>query len=237
MTLRSKKLIAIAKVYMNRSNDPVHDTHHVERVLGYAQQISAGYHLSTKEQEALTLAVWWHDASRSVLPKTSFVLMYFFDDLLSALMLWAWTIRYGLFGSVAGMATRIIFCKSKSFGSLFIRIFLSKRSKLLLQILEDADALDMLSVERISILCSMSSESRLNYHAYKVVCTWWTAKDRMKLYTREAKALLIKLLETFMTWLEHQGTIAYHTSLFGDVWTKRIVARWKLLEQSLLQAT
>lgn len=219
-------LTTLAELYMARSRDPIHDTEHVDRVAGYARRIAANYDLSKREMNALMLAVHWHDVSRSILPKTSFIWMYFFDDLLSSLMLWFWTIRYGLFGSVAGMSTRIILCKSKPLGTLFVRVCLTKRTRLLLSILEDADALDMMHIERISRLCALSSAHKHHTYAYHIVSMWWTARDRMRLSTDAAKHILKELLRQFMIWVHSPVVIRFHESLFGQEKTRRLIDRW-----------
>jgi hypothetical protein len=227
-------LVILAKTYMAKSQDPIHDSAHVERVAAYAQRIAKGYDLSEKETQALTLAVWWHDTSRSIFPSTSLVWMYFFDDLLSALMLWFWTVRYGLFGSVAGVATRIIFCKSQTLGAVFVRLFLTKRSRLLLRILEDADALDMLHVERLNTLCTMMSAASTRHQiAYKLVSHWWTMKDRMQLYTAEAKAIVKELVKALIAWVHSSQVIQTHEHLFGAAWTQRFVKRWERITYEL----
>lgn len=237
MEAKIQRLITLGKVYMKRSQDPTHDLHHVERVAAYASRISQSYDLSEEETEALMLAVWWHDVSRTIIPRTSFILMYFFDDLLSACMLWFWTVRYGLFGKRAGIATRIIFCKSKTPLARIFKWCMSDRSKMLYHILEDADALDQLHIERLSILCSICTYSRMYSMSYKVVCRWWTAKDRLNLATLEAKEIMKELLDLFMTWVRSDAVTAHHISAFGESWTREFINRWIRLEQNFLTQT
>lgn len=233
MNKKLDKLRAIATLYMRGSQDPVHDLAHVTRVSEYASRIAKSYNLSKDEYDTLMLAVQWHDVSRTLTKNTSFILMFFVDDILSAFMLWFWTIRYGLFGSIAGRATRMIFCKGKTPGTKFMRFFMTKRTKLLLQILEDADALDMLHVERTSILCTLSQHSRMNRAAYKLVTRWWTGKDRLKLKTDAAKIILKELLKAFITWLEQIFTVQFHTNTYGAKWANKMLDRFRKLEQLL----
>lgn len=236
MNKKLTKLRAIAKLYMRGSQDPVHDLAHIERVSTYAKRIAQSYDLTQEEHDALMLAVQWHDVSRTLTKNTSFILMFFVDDVLSASMLWFWTIRYGLFGSIAGMATRMIFCKGKTPGTQFVRFFMKKRTKLLLQILEDADALDMLHVQRSSILCTMSQHSRMQRTAFKLVTHWWTSKDRLQLKTKEAKNILKELLTLLIAWAEDIFTKTFYMNTFGEKWAKKSLYRFRSLEKILLHS-
>src|SRR3989338_3567593 len=98
------KLIQVAQERMRRSSDPGHDFTHAARVVTYIERFIADLDLTEEQATILILAGWWHDAGRIITQKPSFIWMLFFDDMISALMLWRTTIRYGLFGSIAGMS-------------------------------------------------------------------------------------------------------------------------------------
>lgn len=231
MATAIEKLTALAKVYMLQSTDPVHDLAHVQRVVAYADRIARAHHLTKDEYDAVILAAWWHDVSRTIFKGTSFVALFFFDDLISACLLWFWTVRFGLFGSVAGIATRLILCKSKTpFANLF-KYTLRKRTRLLFNILEDADNLDMLHIERATILCSMSTYSPVHRVLYRIVAHWWTSKDRLNLQTKEAKTILKELLAIFLEWTKQVHTISFHLRLFGPIWAERTLTRFQNVDR------
>src|SRR3989338_2062478 len=116
------QLITAAQARMRRVRDPIHGIDHVERVVSHAHRLCATAGITGAQRDALILAAWGHDVSRSMTKKPSLVLMPLFDDLLSALTLWKHTIAFGLFGSVAGMATRLIFCKGLGTGMVLTRV-------------------------------------------------------------------------------------------------------------------
>ena len=132
-----QKLTIKAQEIMCSSSDPIHDIRHVRRVVENVQKLSQELYLSPQEQQAIELAAWWHDAGRTITQKPSFVWMLFLDDIISAFMIWVYTIRYGVFGSVAGISSRLIFCKSLGTGALLTRILLRKKTRILLNILKN----------------------------------------------------------------------------------------------------
>lgn len=160
--------------------------------------------------QALILSAWWHDAGRTLNKKASFVLMPFVDDTLSALMLWYWTIRFGLFGSVVGMATRIIFCKSMGTGTVLTKILLRKKNRILLDILKDADALDLLNVERSKVICNLA-ESSIKYRiAYRIMIRWIFVTNQFEFRTQSAKELFIQILRNFLEWIKQTEVYEWH---------------------------
>ena len=208
---------------MKKSRDPVHDLDHVTRVAGYCETIAKNYILTEKQKQALILAAWWHDVSRTIPKRPSLFFMSLIDDTLSALMLWMYTIRFGLFGSVAGMSTRLIFCKSFGTGTLFTRLLLRKKNRILFEILEDADTLDMLHVERTKQLLKLVETSALYRFGYKMAIHWFFATKQINLKTEEAKKILIQLLRSFLIWVKQKDIFLWHEKFFSRHWiTERI---------------
>lgn len=223
MSSKNTTLIEVARQKMAKSRDPVHDLAHVTRVAGYCETIAQNYVLTEKQKQALILAAWWHDVGRTIPKSPSLFLMSLIDDTLSALMLWMYTIRFGLFGSVAGMATRLIFCKSFGTGTLFTRILLRKKNRILFEILEDADTLDMLHVERTEQLRKLVESSAIYRFGYKMAIRWFFATKQINLRTDGAKKILIQLLQSFLNWMKQKEIFLWHEKFFSRQWiTKRI---------------
>lgn len=214
----TEKLILVAQMKMKKSHDPIHDFAHVKRVSEYCATIAKEYHFTPKQEEALILAAWWHDVGRTIPKRPSLFFMSLIDDTISALMLWMYTIRYGLFGSVAGMATRLIFCKSFGTGTLFTRTLLRKKNRILFEILEDADTLDMLHVERTEQLRKLVDSSWTYQFGYKMAIRWFFATKQIQLRTNGAKKILIQLLRSLLTWIQQKEIFLWHTTLFPREW-------------------
>ncbi|MFB6226330.1 MAG: hypothetical protein ABEJ02_03175 [Candidatus Paceibacteria bacterium] len=226
MKEKIKHLKNIAKSRMEASDDPVHDLEHVKRVAGHTKEILSGYDCFNKKQkQALLLAAWWHDIGRTINGRPSFlVVSYFFDDLLSALTLWFFTIKNGLFGNVVGISTRIIFCSNLGDGSLISKILLTKDSRKLMSILQDADQLDLLSTDRMYKLYQLSEQSRLIQYSYKSLVWWYVHKEKLEFHTQKAKQISKKLLAKLLKWVETE-VHALHTSLFGKDFTYRSTSK------------
>ena len=205
-----KKLLKLAEKIMSGSQDPVHDLAHVRRVVENCETISRSFSLSESQKQALLLAAWWHDASRTLTKRPSFLLMPLVDDTLSALMLWYWTVRFRLFGPVAGMATRLIFCKSMGTGTVLRHLFLRKKNRILLDILVDADAIDLIHTDRTEILRELVDSSWLYQRGYKVFFHWFFLTKQFKLKTQAAKTLLIQALKRMLAWIEQTEIYQWH---------------------------
>jgi len=217
---------------MKSSNDPIHDIHHVTRVAGHVQDIATDMGLSERDIEILTIAAWWHDASRALTRKSA-IWMVLCDDLISAIMLWIYTIRFGVFGSTAGVATRIIWCKNATVGKIIGKYFLTKRSKLLLDILDDADKLDLINIERLNIVRDMSETSLKFRLLYKWVTTAGVKTTRLHMKTAAAKKYLYTAIKEMLIWIQKQHVYDWHVQKFGQAWvtmmTRGLHAWHKLL--------
>lgn len=220
MTSTFEKLISVAKDRMAKSPDPIHDLSHVSRVVDYCERIAKNYPLTEKQYQALILAAWWHDVGRTVPKRPSLFFLSLIDDTISAIMLWFHTIRYGLFGSVAGMSTRIIFCKSFGTGALFTKILLRKQNRILFEIVEDADTLDMLHTQRTERLRTLVESSIIYRFGYKMAIKWFLATKQIHLRTDGAKKILIQLLQTFLLWVQRRDIFEWHTKYFSAEWMR-----------------
>lgn len=222
-------LITIAQTRMRDSADPFHDIGHATRVAATAAELAGVGDFTAAEQEALALAAWWHDVGRTVYRRPSFILMVLLDDLLSALMLWRETIRLGLFGSVAGMATRLIFCHSFGTGKLLTRVLLRRRTRRLLHILIDADKLDMLSTSRLEQLCVLASARRVYHVGYNFLIWYNLASRHVHVKTPAAKEKFSAALATYAEWLYSPRIVAWHVKEYGRDWVTKRYARFETI--------
>lgn len=224
-----KKLIRIAEARMLRSSDKTHDIHHVKRVVKHVKMLIRNKKLNQVQIQALVLAAWWHDVSRTTTKKPSFIIMPLLDDLLSALLLWKETIRCGLFGSITGMATKTIFCKSLGTGRILSKILLTKKNRIMIDILKDADTLDLLNTKRMETLMKITEQSWYYHYGYKTMVWWFLQKNHLLVHTHEARKYIEKLLREFLSWLERQDIFHWHVCRFGHAWIKKNITRGKQL--------
>lgn len=227
MTTREKieKLVKKAQEIMQKTHDPVHDLSHAERTARVAAELGRKSGLGEKQLEALTIAAWWHDASRTMTNGPSLIIMPLLDDTFSAFMLWFYTIRFGLFGSVAGMATRLIFCKSLGTGKILTRLLLRKKNRIMLDILKDADALDVLHIDRIKKIFPFVQSSAIYQRGYKVMCWWMMKSGHLRMKTRAGLEYLVKLLREFLAWIKQKVTLEWHRENFGEKWVRKSILR------------
>jgi len=220
MTYKKQFLITKAQEFMRISKDPVHDLSHVTRVVNNAKRIARSFpQLTSTDKEALELAAWWHDVSRTLTDKPSFVWMACIDDMVSALMLCVHSIRYGFWKHSGGVATRLILAKSLGTGALFTKLFLRGREKILLNILRDADMLDILNTERLEKVYLLSQESKKYLWGLKCLTfinihTSVTTKMR----TPIAQKYFAENLETLIQWITVQQNNTVIVSQFGKKW-------------------
>lgn len=227
MNHRTQKLIEMAKHFMYCSFDPIHDIRHVIRVVGHTKKLAQDLKLSEKEAQALEIAAWWHDVSRSFTRKPSMIWMMFFDDMFSALLLWVYTIRFGMFGDVVGLSTRLIWCKNLATGSLFAKIFLKKRTRLLLDILKDADNLDLLHIERYENARKMSTHSLKHYYAFKTLI-WLNLNTKiLHMKTTAARAYIKQIIQDLLDWISQKHIYVWHINMYGKKWVENTLAHFK----------
>lgn len=216
-------LIQIAKHKMAHSHDPIHDLDHVKRVVNYTKLLSQDFNLNQTQKQALVLAAWWHDVSRTVNKKSSFILMTLIDDMVSAIMLWFFTIRCGLFGTVAGMSAKLILCKSLGAGAVFTKILLRKKNRIMVDIIKDADMLDILAVNRMERLILLVEESKKYYFGYKILCWWLITRSKLQMKTQAAIKYLEEILRQFMQWINSEEIKNFFIETFGIKWSKKML--------------
>lgn len=233
MKEKIRQLTRAAQQRMQGSTDPIHDFDHVSRVVGYVERITSQHNLTSEQREAVLLAAWWHDVARTLTKNPSFVLMPFFDDMISSVMLWWATIRQGLFGNVVGLSTKIVLCKSLGTGAIFTRLLLSKKDRILVDIVKDADKLDILSTERTKHIHAFVEESTAYRVSYRLIIWWWYQTNQFSLKTEAAMELLSQLLQEFITWLQEPDIMAWHTEHLGAPWTQKNIKLLELYYQKL----
>ena len=229
MLEKLQKLTDIAKRKMKNSYDPVHDLGHVERVAKYAERLGKDHNLEDNQIEALILASYWHDVSRTITKKPSIILMPLVDDMLSAIMLWLYSLRFGLIGNVAGMASRTILCKSLGTGALFTRIFMRRKNRIMIDILKDADMLDVLNQERIKKLMTLAEKSRLYKLGYKTAVSWFLKNSHLHMRTKAARIYVEQIMINFWEWLKEKTVYKWHIDKFGEKWVKKMLILAELL--------
>lgn len=206
---------------MKKSKDPVHDLNHILRVVDYVKKFSAGMPLTQTQRQAIILAAWWHDISRTITKSPSLFWMTMVDDTISALMLWFFTIRCGLFGTAVGMATRIILCKSMGTGTIFTKLLFSKKNRILVDIVADADCIDMLNQERTTAIMRLAETSRLYLFGYKMVIWWIVKTTELHVKTEIAREYLKEMLKSFIVWVKEKTVLEWHIKQFGIKWVEK----------------
>lgn len=225
-----KKLTDIAKNKMKNSHDPVHDLGHVDRVAKYSERLGKDHGLNKTQIEALILASYWHDVSRTITKKPSIILMPLVDDMLSAIMLWLYSIKLGIFkGNVAGMASRVILCKSLGTGAFFTRLFMRPKNRIMIDILKDADMLDVLNQDRIKKLMILAEKSRLYKLGYKTAVSWFLNNSQLHMRTKAARVYLEQMMVNFWEWLKEKTVYKWHIDKFGEKWVKKMLTLAELL--------
>lgn len=228
-----KKLLSIAKDRMRKSHDPVHDYMHVKRVVETCETFAEKKDLTQTQRDALKLAAWWHDVGRTSIKKPSIVLMPFFDDMLSAYMLWRMSLQVRMFGPAIGMACRIILCNSMGTGKLFARLLMRKRNRVLADMLADADTIDILHVERVNILQQLASRSWLYSYGYKLSIWFFLTRQSIVLHTEAGKKYFLEVLQLFVDWIQTTEVREWHINTFGKKWFDARMAEAKEFAHSM----
>ncbi|MCF6277097.1 MAG: hypothetical protein L3J07_04680 [Candidatus Magasanikbacteria bacterium] len=227
-------LIKIAKQKMKHSSDSIHDLEHVKNVVNHVKTFSNDLHLNSKQKNALVLAAWWHDVSRTVPNKTSFIWMPFLDDIISALMLWFFTLKYKLFGELAGTSIKLILCKSLGTGAFFTKILFKKKNRFLVDLLKDADTLDVLGIERMKKTLDLVEESKIYYFGYKTATWWFISKNKLKMKTKVAQKYLEKLIKQFIAWVSSKEVKDFFEKTFGLKWADKMLSNINRILDTLI---
>jgi hypothetical protein len=224
-----EQLIQEAKHRMIQSTDPAHDIAHASQVAFFARKLAEDSGLNIDQCQAVVLAAWWHDVARTITKNPSFVWMPFLDDIISAFMLWFATIRHGLFGSIAGVATRLIFCKSMGTGAVLTRLLVRKKNRIMINIIKDADNLEVLNYERLMKLMPLVEKSKKYQLGYKTMLHFFVYSKQLQMKTQVARTYVIKMLRAFLDWMNQAKIFAWHAILFGESWCKDMLARGEKL--------
>jgi hypothetical protein len=223
LSSKIQKLIQKAQEYMSISHDPVHDLDHVKRVVNHAEQLSKDIKLSKKQKDIVVLASWWHDAGRVITKRPSFILMPFFDDILSAFMLLWEMIKTRNFGDIANITFRLILCKSMGTGALLTKILLRKKHRILLDIIHDADNLDLIHIDRMKKIYTLVDDSYIYSMGYKILTNWCLKSKHMYMKTKEARIYLEKIIIQFLEWIKQTSVMLWHTERYGKKWVKKSI--------------
>ncbi len=238
MITKRKKRVALlieeAKVRLHNSTDLLHDDGHAARVAGYARGIAIQMGLDDALHiEALEISAWWHDVSRTITKKPSFVLMPFIDDTLSAIMLTITIFKRRACTRSSFLAVRLIISKSAATGHIFSRVFLTKKMRSLLDILRDADTVDTLASERTDVIHSMIGSSRLYERGYKTMIWWFSSTAFFEVKTHAAKEYLMQVLEEFLEWIHLEHIRHWHVDRYGKEWLDDTLKKLSIIMNNL----
>lgn len=227
-------LICEAQVRLEKSNDPLHDAGHASRVATYAAGIARQMNIVDPiHTQALEISAWWHDVSRTITKKPSFVLMPLIDDTLSALMLAITIIKRRAFTRSAFLALRLVLSKSVATGKVFSRICLTKNMRTLLDILRDADTVDTLAAERTDVIHSMVDSSWISKHAYKTMIWWFATTAYMEVKTHAAKEYIVDVFQEFLAWVTQDHIRLWHIERYGEVWFDGVMKKLHFMLNNL----
>ena len=227
-------LINEAKKRLKAGNDPLHDEGHAERVATYAIRIAAQMGIQdTRYMDALIMSAWWHDVSRTITKKPSFVLMPFIDDTLSAVMLAITIVKRRAWNRSSLLALRLVLSKSIATGRIFSRFFLSKKMRTLLDILHDADTVDTLAPERTHVIHALVGSSKNYERAYQLMTWWFASTTFLHVKTQAAKEYLLDVLKDFVLWLKEEHIHLWHIERYGSEWVERMMYRLRQIMHDL----
>jgi len=120
------------------------------------------------------------------------------------------------------MASKLILCKSVGIGKVLTKIFLKKKTRILLDILQDADNLEMLHTNRLKKVLEMIKHSKMTLTAYKFL-SWYTIRLKsIELKTKKAKQLFEKIIRQMIDWLRQPEILKWHLEKFGHKWIKKM---------------
>lgn len=237
MSPTTHALVRAARRRMRASRDPIHDQRHSDRVVRYAVILAKESGRSEEEIEALAIAAAWHDVARVITDRPSFLWMPAVDDLFSAFMLWRRLRRYHIHENAAALAVRITACKGLGTGAILTLLFFRKQKRVLVDILKDADNLDVLEIERMERTLRLTESSRLYRANYRVLCWWYNACKQLKMRTKAAKKYIVNLLARFIVWLKQPAILLWHAVHYGETWVIRHLKRLERLLQEVSAST
>ena len=105
-----------------------------------------------------------------------------------------------------------------------------------MDILQDADELEMLDTNRLKKMLKMIKNSKMPLAAYKFL-SWYTVRLKsIKLKTKKAKQLFEKIIKQLIEWLREPEIIRWHMEKFGIKWLEKMERKIEtLLDHITLQ--
>jgi hypothetical protein len=225
MEQKIHRLISIAQEKMAQSLDLMHDMGHTQRVVNFVEQISKEFSLTEEQRQATILAAWWHDVSRATRGKPSYIWINFMDDIISAFLLMCKAASNRTLGRTSSLAIRVVACKSMATGAILTKLLLRKKDRFLVDIIKDADYLDVLNPERNRTAYKIVDGSHLYNLGYRFLNWWLFCLKRFKLKTFTARQILKKLLQEFISWIKNTEIYYWHVQTFGYAWVEKGIRR------------
>ncbi|MFA7245400.1 MAG: HD domain-containing protein [Candidatus Magasanikbacteria bacterium] len=229
-----KSLIIEAQQQMSHSFDPLHDLRHVERVVKNVKKISAPIKLTQIERDALELAAWWHDISRAINNKPSMIWMAMFDDNLSALALLFYTIKYRIKNKVALKTFGLLMCNGMITGKIMTKIFANKKTRLLLNLLKDADMMDLMNINRFYEATQLAQMSKKNLRKFRMLIWYNLNSNILEMKTFEARIYIEEIIINFLEWISNKENYLWHEENFGKDWIDKTINK---LQETLGEIT
>jgi hypothetical protein len=232
MSSKLAQLTDKAKEYMRESIDPIHDLGHVTRVVENIQKIATDMNCSVREKQILELAGWWHDVGRAVIKKPS-MWMIFFDDIISALALLSYAIRFRNLNRISLTAIRILICHSFASGTVFTKFLLGSRGQILRDILADADSLDLLHLERFELMRNFCMLSVKNEYMFRFIIWMSLHTTITRTKTKAAQKYLHEVIMRLLDWVTEQEIYLWHVAQFGEAWVRKTIHALRQLSSSI----
>jgi hypothetical protein len=99
----------------------------------------------------------------------------------------------------------------------------------MINILKDADNLDVLNFERIAKLMPLVENSKKYQLGYKAMIHWFLKSKQLHMRTHAARSYVIKLLRSFLDWIKKNTILAWHIYYFGKHWSNEMLKQGEKL--------
>ena len=133
------------------------------------------------------------------------------------------------------LAIKIVLCKNMGTTKVLTRLLLRKENYILVDILKDADALDVLHQERIIGMMDLACRSYIYHCGYKLVIRFYLMPHQLKMKTRQARELVLKELRTFIEWMKSADVYAWHITRYGKIWVDTMLEKGNQLIKHIEQ--
>jgi hypothetical protein len=191
----------------------------------HSAQLAKMSNLSKIQSDALFLGAVWHDVSRTIFTRPSIIVMPFVDDALSACILFHTAIRLHLATPTVRLAMKIILCKNMGAKRFLPKIILRKNNHILVDILQDADTLDVLNQERLIGMMDMVGENYLYRVGYKLAIHFYLVTNQLKMKTEQARKIAISELKKFVEWMKSTEVYVWHITRYGKKWMDEMLMK------------